>query len=56
MIVFGHSHVPVHEVRDGVLLFNPGSPTQPRRQPLPTYGVVRVDSGLLSASIVAFDP
>ena len=26
-IVFGHSHQPVNEVRDGILFFNPGSPT-----------------------------
>ncbi|MBN1881607.1 MAG: metallophosphoesterase [Deltaproteobacteria bacterium] len=29
-IVFGHSHNPVNKIKDGVLLFNPGSPTDPR--------------------------
>lgn len=28
IIVFGHSHIPYQEVRNGVILFNPGSPTQ----------------------------
>jgi hypothetical protein len=27
VIVFGHSHTPVNEMRDGILYFNPGSPT-----------------------------
>ncbi|MBC7343994.1 MAG: metallophosphoesterase, partial [Clostridia bacterium] len=26
-VLFGHSHRPYREVKDGVLLFNPGSPT-----------------------------
>ena len=26
-IVYGHSHSPVNEYRDGILFFNPGSPT-----------------------------
>ena len=26
-IVFGHSHVPLNETKNGVLFFNPGSPT-----------------------------
>ena len=46
VVVFGHSHVPVNE--DGVggqLLFNPGSPTQRRSQPFPTYGRLRLATG-----------
>ncbi len=26
-IIFGHSHVPLNEIKNGVLFFNPGSPT-----------------------------
>ncbi|MFC4769289.1 metallophosphoesterase family protein [Effusibacillus consociatus] len=33
LIIFGHSHIPHEEWRDGVLLLNPGSPTDKRRQP-----------------------
>lgn len=32
VIVFGHSHQPFMERRNGVLLFNPGSPTDRRRE------------------------
>lgn len=46
VVVFGHSHTPVDGPgRDGQLLFNPGSPTQRRRQPWPTYGELVLGSG-----------
>ena len=33
-VVFGHSHIPLHErAPDGFQIFNPGSPTDRRRQP-----------------------
>jgi uncharacterized protein len=32
-VVFGHSHIPLHEVHDGFQIFNPGSPTVRRRAP-----------------------
>lgn len=39
LVVFGHSHVPVDELGvGGQRLFNPGSPTQRRSQPRPTFG------------------
>lgn len=42
-VLFGHSHVPLSEWRDGRLLFNPGSPTDKRRQPQYSYGVIRIE-------------
>ena len=45
-VVFGHSHIPLHE-RDrqtGFQLFNPGSPTDRRRQPSHTMGLAEVDA------------
>ena len=41
-ILFGHSHVPYCERHDGVLLFNPGSPTDRRRQREFSYGIIRI--------------
>jgi putative phosphoesterase len=39
-VVFGHSHVPLHErAADGFQIFNPGSPTDRRGQPRHTMGV-----------------
>jgi uncharacterized protein len=43
-VVFGHSHIPLHE-RDeatGFQIFNPGSPTDRRRSPTHTMGLARV--------------
>ncbi|GAB3715248.1 metallophosphoesterase family protein [Mariniluteicoccus flavus] len=45
IVVFGHSHIPWDDVEDGVHLFNPGSPTDKRRQPNPTYGWLEADAG-----------
>ena len=49
-MVFGHSHIPVDDPGlDGQWLFNPGSPTERRRQPVHTFGRLRVDDGELVA-------
>jgi putative phosphoesterase len=41
-VVFGHSHMPLHE-RDGDFqIFNPGSPTERRRAPAHTMGLATV--------------
>ncbi len=41
-IVFGHSHIPVLNKRDGILLFNPGSPTDKRRQKQYSFGLITI--------------
>ena len=43
VVVFGHSHIPWNEDRDGLLLFNPGSATDRRRQPTCSIGLLYVD-------------
>ena len=55
LVVFGHSHIPIDAPGvDGQRLFNPGSPTERRRQPVHTYGRLRIAEGhLLSHEIVA---
>jgi predicted phosphodiesterase len=46
-VVFGHSHLPLHEVGGGELsgfeIFNPGSPTERRRAPQPSMGLLESD-------------
>lgn len=44
-VVFGHSHLPLHEEEDGFQIFNPGSPTERRRAPRRSMGVLRVQAG-----------
>jgi predicted phosphodiesterase len=53
LVVFGHSHIPMDVAEGGVRIFNPGSPTDKRRQPARTLGLLRVEGGeLVSAEIV----
>ena len=54
VVVFGHSHMPVNEAGlDGQWLLNPGSPTQRRRSPAHTIGVIETrDGAFWSAEIV----
>ncbi len=53
LVVFGHSHIPLDERSGGVRLFNPGSPTDRRRQPRGTLGLLHLEGGrLLRAEIV----
>ena len=57
VVVFGHSHTPVDEAGvDGQRLFNPGSPTQRRMQPHPSFGVLAFAGGALTGHrIVTLD-
>jgi uncharacterized protein len=54
-VVFGHSHIPLHEERDGFQLFNPGSATDRRRQPRHTMGVARVQRGRVRFEFLSLD-
>jgi putative phosphoesterase len=47
LVVFGHSHIPLDESADGLRIFNPGSPTDRRRQPHGTIGLLTVAGGRL---------
>ena len=54
LVVFGHSHIPWDTAQDGQRLFNPGSPTDKRRQPRGTMGLLEiVDGELLGADLIA---
>ncbi len=44
--LFGHTHSPLSELRNGILLGNPGSLGQPRGPAGPTYGLLTLDKGL----------
>jgi hypothetical protein len=57
LVVFGHSHIPLDHAENGQRIFNPGSPTDRRRQPRGTMGILDIQSGdLVSASIVPVTP
>jgi putative phosphoesterase len=54
-VVFGHSHIPLHEERGSFQIFNPGSPTDRRRQPRHTMGMARAEDGTVAFELVALD-
>ncbi|AQZ61668.1 putative phosphoesterase [[Actinomadura] parvosata subsp. kistnae] len=57
LVVFGHSHIPLDEEGGGLRIFNPGSPTDRRRQPRGTLGLLTIEEGVLvRAEIVPVTP
>lgn len=51
VVVFGHSHIPWNDDEDGLLLFNPGSPTWPRRAPFTSMGLLWIEDGNVEGEI-----
>ncbi len=55
-VVFGHSHIPLHErSEDGFQIFNPGSPTERRRSPGHTMGMVESVDATLEFELIELD-
>lgn len=52
VVVFGHSHVPWLEEDGGLMLLNPGSPTDRRRQPEHTFALLWVEGGESRAEVL----
>jgi hypothetical protein len=53
-VIFGHSHIPLLEgdPASGFQIFNPGSPTDKRRQPSHTMGWAQISGGEISFEII----
>ena len=51
-VVFGHSHLPLHERAGAFQIFNPGSPTERRRAPARTMGLARIERGEVAFELV----
>jgi putative phosphoesterase len=54
-VVFGHSHIPLHEEAGGFAIFNPGSPTERRRSPRHTMGIATVTEGRVAFELIDLD-
>ena len=50
LVVFGHSHIPLDHAGNGQRIFNPGSPTDRRRQPQGTLGLLEIADGRLTSA------
>jgi putative phosphoesterase len=52
-VIFGHSHIPLHDrAPDGFQIFNPGSPTDRRRQPAFTMGIAHTDASSVTFELI----
>lgn len=51
-IVFGHTHSPVNITRDGVLFFNPGSPTDTVFAKFKSFGILEVSDNEIKGKII----
>ena len=54
-VVFGHSHLPLHEQEGGFQIFNPGSPTARRRAPRHTMGLALARDGRVAFELLDLD-
>ena len=52
-VIFGHTHIPLIEKRDGVLFINPGSASVPKYKNPPTVAVCEIKEGSLKPSILS---
>jgi len=43
IIIFGHSHAALNEIKNGILFFNPGSPTDKVFAAYNSYGIIEID-------------
>ena len=56
-VIFGHSHMPLHErTPDGFQIFNPGSPTERRQASRHTMGIATVQGGSVRFELVTVGP
>ena len=53
VVIFGHSHIPYLEDDGGLLLLNPGSATDRRRQPQCSIARLTIEDGAPRAEIIA---
>jgi uncharacterized protein len=55
LILFGHSHIPLKKALGDKVLFNPGSPTDKRRQRQFSYGILEVHDSRFNINHHFFD-
>lgn len=51
LIIFGHSHSPTNQSKDGIIFFNPGSATDKIFAPFNSYGIIEIN-GEIKAQII----
>lgn len=54
-VIYGHSHHPHIETKNGVVFINPGSASQPRHNHPPTVAILKVNHHSLDAEFIDLD-
>ncbi|RJS72413.1 MAG: metallophosphoesterase [Candidatus Syntrophoarchaeum sp. WYZ-LMO15] len=52
LIIYGHTHAPSNEVIEGILFFNPGSPTDKIFARYNSYGIITVEEDDITGEII----
>lgn len=55
IVVFGHTHEPYAEVRDGILYFNPGSASRARNGKSLGVGIINIKNGSMKHDIICLN-
>jgi len=55
IIIFGHSHLPTNEKKEGTLFFNPGSATDKVFAPYCSFGIIYIENGNIRGEIIKID-
>ena len=50
--LYGHTHIPNIEYYNGMVIMNPGSPSRPRGGSTYSYGIIKIEDGLITPSLV----
>jgi uncharacterized protein len=51
-VVFGHSHTPINERHNGILCFNPGSPTDRIFAPYNSLGILEITKKTITGTLI----
>ena len=52
--LYGHTHIPSVQVRNGIIFFNPGSLSEPRGNSRPSYGIIKIEDDKILPMAVPF--
>lgn len=55
ILIFGHSHIPLLKQVGSLLVLNPGSPTDKRKQPLYSFAVLQLNEGDIQPDMIYYD-
>lgn len=55
IIIFAHSHTPFNEEENGILYFNPGSPTDAVFAPYKSFGMIEISGDDIRAQIIKLE-